>query len=101
MALLGEDFGLLGDAVDATTSSLADFIENMDLSSLESELNNLTTPWEAINAATADWTTSLENAKTLVGDIASIMSNTTWGSGTSLRVTSDGWDPEKINDAVA
>ena len=30
MALLGEDFGTLGDAVDATTSSLAQFVENMN-----------------------------------------------------------------------
>jgi len=100
MVLLGEDFGLLGDAVDATTSSLADFIENMDLSSLESELNNLTTPWEEINAATVEWTTSLENAKATVEEIAAAMSTATWGSTNGLTATT-GWDGEKVGTEIA
>lgn len=93
MALLGEDFGTLGDAVDATVSSLAEFVENMDFESLEVELLKLQTPWEDISSATLEWNTALEESLGIVENIASAMEKVYKTIGVA--------DPELFAETVA
>jgi methyl-accepting chemotaxis protein len=93
MALLGEDFGTLGDAVDATVSSLAEFVENMDFESLEVELLKLETPWENISSATLQWNTALEESLGIIENIASAMDKVYEKIGVA--------DPELFAETVA
>ena len=100
MALLGEDFGSLGNAVDATTSKLATFVENMNLDKLETEIQKVEGGWENIETATESWNTSLENSKALVEQIASSMADATWSAAEKSGGLLSEYDGEKIGDAV-
>lgn len=106
---LGEDFGGLTDAVAATNTQLATFVESMNFETLQSELDGLANPWDEINTATAEWESHLKNAETIVKDIANKMATATWRENANLKLTpftdKDGnvtevWDSEAIGKDI-